>query len=61
VAVASLQGLIDLLTGSLWTYPLLGYLGGRIFRDRPILQCWSRSGVAAAITAGVEGWRRFRK
>ena len=40
---------------------LLGYLGGRIFRDRPILALLVAFGVAAAITAGVEGWRRFRK
>jgi membrane-associated protein len=40
---------------------LLGYLGGRIFRDRPILAVLVAFGVAAAITAGVEGWRRFRK
>jgi membrane protein DedA with SNARE-associated domain len=40
---------------------LLGYLGGRIFKDRPILAVLVAFGVAAAITAGVEGWRRFRK
>ena len=40
---------------------LLGYVGGRIFRDRPIFAVLVAFGVAAAITVGVEGWRRFRK
>ena len=39
---------------------LLGYLGGRLFEDRPILVLLVAFGIAAAITAGVEGWRRVR-
>jgi membrane protein DedA with SNARE-associated domain len=39
---------------------LLGYLGGRLFEDRPILALLVAFGIAAAITAGVEGWRRVR-
>ena len=39
---------------------LLGYLGGRLFEDRPIFALLLAFGIAAAITAGVEGWRRVR-
>jgi membrane protein DedA with SNARE-associated domain len=39
---------------------LLGYLGGRLFEDRPIFALLVAFGIAAAITAGVEGWRRVR-
>jgi len=40
---------------------LLGYLGGRIFRDQPIYAVLVAFGIAALITVGVEAWRRFRK
>ncbi|HEY8629260.1 MAG TPA: DedA family protein [Gaiellaceae bacterium] len=40
---------------------LLGYLGGRIFRDQPIYAVLVALGIAALITVGVEAWRRFRK
>ncbi len=40
---------------------LLGYLGGRIFRDKPIYAVLVAFGIAALITVGVEAWRRFRK
>jgi membrane protein DedA with SNARE-associated domain len=39
---------------------LLGYLGGRLFEDRPIFALLVAFGIAAAITVAVEGWRRFR-
>jgi len=40
---------------------LLGYLGGRIFRDQPIYAVLVAFGIAALITVGVEAWRRFRQ
>jgi membrane-associated protein len=40
---------------------LLGYLGGRVFEDRPIFALLVAFGIAALITGGVEAWRRFRK
>jgi membrane-associated protein len=40
---------------------LLGYLGGRLFKDQPIYALLLAFGIAALITVGVEGWRRFRK
>jgi membrane-associated protein len=40
---------------------LLGYLGGRVFKDRPIFALLVAFGIAALITAAVEAWRRFRK
>jgi membrane-associated protein len=40
---------------------LLGYLGGRVFKDRPIFALLVAFGIAALITGGVEAWRRFRK
>jgi membrane-associated protein len=39
---------------------LLGYLGGRIFKDQPIYGLLVAFGIAALITVGVESWRRFR-
>lgn len=51
-----------LIAAVLWSVyaALLGYLGGRLFEDRPILALLVAFGIAAAITAGVEGWRRVR-
>ena len=40
---------------------LLGYLGGRIFRDKPIYAVLVAFGIAALITVGVEAWRRLRR
>jgi membrane-associated protein len=40
---------------------LLGYLGGRIFRDQPIYAVLVAFGIAALITVGVEAWRRLRR
>ena len=40
---------------------LLGYLGGRIFRDQPIYALLAAFGIAALITVGVEAWRRVRR
>jgi membrane-associated protein len=40
---------------------LLGYLGGRLFKDQPIYALLLAFGIAALITLGVEGWRRLRK
>jgi membrane-associated protein len=39
---------------------LLGYLGGRTFRDKPIYAVFLAFGIAALITIGVEVVRRFR-
>jgi membrane-associated protein len=39
---------------------LLGYLGGRLFEDKPIYALLLAFGIAAVITVGVEGWRRIR-
>jgi membrane protein DedA with SNARE-associated domain len=39
---------------------LLGYLGGRLFEDKPIYALLLAFGIAAVITIGVEGWRRVR-
>ena len=39
---------------------LLGYLGGRLFEDKPIYALLLAFGIAAVITVGVEGWRRVR-
>lgn len=39
---------------------LLGYLGGRIFADKPIYALLIAFGIAALVTAAVEGWRRIR-
>ena len=40
---------------------LLGYLGGRVFRDQPIYALLVAFGIAALITVGVEAWRRVRR
>jgi membrane-associated protein len=40
---------------------LLGYLGGRTFEDKPIYALLLALGIAAAITVGVEVFRRVRK
>jgi membrane-associated protein len=40
---------------------LLGYLGGRLFRDQPIYALLVAFGIAALITVGVEAWRRVRR
>jgi membrane-associated protein len=39
---------------------LLGYLGGRVFEDRPIYALLVALGIAALITVSVEAWRRVR-
>jgi membrane-associated protein len=39
---------------------LLGYLGGRLFEDKPIYALLLAFGIAAVITVGVEAWRRVR-
>jgi hypothetical protein len=39
---------------------LLGYLGGRTFRDKPIYAVLLAFGVAALIAVAVEGYRRLR-
>jgi membrane protein DedA with SNARE-associated domain len=51
-----------LVAAVLWSVygALLGYLGGRLFEDRPIFALLVAFGIAAAITVAVEGWRRFR-
>ena len=40
---------------------LLGYFGGRMFKDKPIYALLFAFGIAALITLAVEGWRRFGK
>ncbi len=40
---------------------LLGYLGGRMFKDQPIYALLLAFGIAALITVGGEAWRRVRK
>jgi len=40
---------------------LLGYFGGMLFEDRPILALLVAFGIAASVTAAVEGWRRLRR
>ena len=51
------------LAAILWSVygALLGYLGGRIFRDQPIYALLVAFGIAALITVGVEAWRRVRR
>ncbi len=39
---------------------LLGYLGGRVFKDQPIYALLLALGIAALFTVAVEGWRRLR-
>lgn len=50
------------LAATIWSLygSLLGYLGGRVFENRPILALLVALGIATAITVTVEGWRRFR-
>jgi membrane-associated protein len=40
---------------------LLGYIGGRLFRDRPLLALLIAFGFAALVTGAVEGSRWLRK
>jgi membrane-associated protein len=40
---------------------LLGYLGGRTFENKPIYALLLALGIAAAITVGVEVFRRLRR
>jgi membrane protein DedA with SNARE-associated domain len=40
---------------------LLGYFGGMLFKDRPILALLVAFGIAASVTVAVESWRRFRR
>jgi len=40
---------------------LLGYLGGSIFKNSPILALLIAFGIAALVTVSAEGWRRIRK
>jgi membrane-associated protein len=51
-----------LVAAILWAVygALLGYLGGRLFKDQPIYALLVAFGIAALITVGVEGWRRLR-
>jgi membrane-associated protein len=39
---------------------LLGYLGGRIFRDKPWAALLVAFGIASAIAGASEAWRRYR-
>jgi membrane-associated protein len=52
-----------LVAAILWAVygALLGYLGGRLFKDQPIYALLLAFGIAALITVGVEGWRRLRR
>jgi membrane protein DedA with SNARE-associated domain len=52
-----------LIAAVLWaTYgALLGYLGGRLFRDHPIYALLVAFGIAAAVAAAAEGARWLRK
>ena len=52
---AALAAILWALYGS-----LLGYFGGRVFEDRPILAVLVALGIAFGITVGVEGVRKFR-
>jgi membrane-associated protein len=51
-----------LVAAILWSVygALLGYLGGRMFKDQPIYALLVAFGIAAVITVGVEAWRRYR-
>jgi membrane-associated protein len=40
---------------------LLGYLGGRLFKDHPLYALLVAFGIAASVTASVEGARWLRK
>ena len=50
------------LAAILWSLygSLLGYFGGRVFEDRPILAVLVALGIAFGITIGVEGVRKLR-
>jgi membrane-associated protein len=50
------------LAAILWSLygALLGYLGGRVFEDRPIYALLVALGIAAMITVAVEAGRRVR-
>jgi membrane protein DedA with SNARE-associated domain len=39
---------------------LLGYLGGRLFHDKPWAALLVAFGIAGAITLASEAWRRYR-
>jgi membrane protein DedA with SNARE-associated domain len=53
----------DVAAGAIWgSYAgLLGYFGGRTFKDSPFKGFLVAFGIALAITAGVEVFRWFRK
>lgn len=40
---------------------LLGYFGGRVFEDRPLLAVLVALGIALSVTVAVEGVRKLRK
>jgi membrane-associated protein len=40
---------------------LIGYLGGRVFRDQPVYALLLALGIAAAVTVAVELFRRVRR
>jgi membrane-associated protein len=50
------------LAAILWSCygTLLGYFGGKVFEDQPIYALLVAFGIAAALTAGGEAWRRSR-
>jgi membrane protein DedA with SNARE-associated domain len=52
-----------LVAAILWALygALLGYLGGRLFRDQPIYALLLAFGFAAAVAGGAELWRWLRK
>jgi membrane-associated protein len=52
----------DLAAAVLWSVygGLLGYLGGRLFHDKPWAAVLVAFGIAGAITLATEAWRRFR-
>ena len=39
---------------------LVGYFGGRVFKDQPVYALLLAFGIAVAITAAAETWRRAR-
>jgi len=51
-----------LIAAILWSTfgTLVGYFGGRVFREQPIYAVLLAFGIAAAITVGAEVWRRAR-
>jgi membrane-associated protein len=52
----------DLAAAVMWSVygGLLGYLGGRLFHDKPWAALLVAFGIAGAITLASEAWRRFR-